>query len=195
MSTALAKPIQRVRWTVKDYLRMGNAGLFDDRRVELINGEVVEMASQAHPHRTSVTKSSRALLNAFGAGSSWVVIQGTLLLPPHGAPDPDFHVFDVPVGTPDAKLPLPLLVIEIADTTYLRDAGPKLRMYARAGILDYWIINLPKERIEIYRRPENPTASPSGRWRYGQTNSFGRGERVSPLARPDLSFAVDDMLP
>jgi len=122
------------------------------------------------------------------------VVQGTLLLPPHGAPDPDFHVFDVPIGTPDRDLPLPFLVIEISDTTYLKDSGPKLRMYAKAGILDYWILNLPKDRLEVYRQPEQLTSEPA-RWRYVQTVSFGRGERVSPLARPDLSFLVDDLLP
>src|SRR5688572_635851 len=101
---------KRVRWTVKDYFRMAEAGLLDDRRVELIDGEIIEVPAQANPHRTSVTKISRLLHNAFGS-AYWVVIQGTLLLPRYGAPDPDFHVFDVPVGTPDDRLPLPLLVI------------------------------------------------------------------------------------
>src|SRR4051812_37492853 len=109
----VAKPI---RWTVKDYFRMAEAGVFHGRRVELINGEVIEVPAQGHLHRLAITRTSRLLLTAFGP-TDWVVIQGTLTLTRHWAPDPDFHVFDVPEGTPDDQLPVPLLVIEVSDTT------------------------------------------------------------------------------
>jgi hypothetical protein len=82
-------PAKRVRWTVKDYFRMAAAGLFDDRRVELIEGDIVATAAQGYPHQLSITRISRLLLAAF-TSSDWVVIQGTLVLPRHGAPDPDF---------------------------------------------------------------------------------------------------------
>jgi Uma2 family endonuclease len=193
MSTAATKPLKRVRWTVKQYLRMGEIGLLGDRRVELINGEVVEMPAQAYPHRLCITRTSRSLLNAFGT-NAWVIIQGTLLLPPYGAPDPDFHVFNVPEGTPEDRVPLPILVIEVSDTTYLKDSGPKLRMYARAGVEEYWILNLPEDRLEVYRQPER-LPSAVVRWRYGSARSFQRGENVSPLSRPDLTFPVSDLLP
>jgi Uma2 family endonuclease len=189
-TAAVAK---RVRWTVKDYFRMTEAGLFDDRRVELIDGEIIEVPAQANPHRTSVTKISRLLHKAFGP-SYWVVIQGTLVLPPHGAPDPDFHVLGVPVGTQDNRLPLPFLVIEVSDTTYLKDSTWKLRMYARAGIEDYWIVNLAEERVEVYREPENPTGLRSG-WRYASVTVHERGNIVSLLKRPRVAFKVDAMLP
>jgi Uma2 family endonuclease len=194
MGTVATKPLKRVRWTVKEYFKISETGVFDDRRVELINGEIVEMPSQAHPHRTSLSKTSRAFISAFDQQHHWVVIQGTLLLPPHGAPDPDLHIFDVPTGTPDQDLPLPFLLIEISDSTYLKDSGPKLRMYAKAGIPDYWILNLPKDRLEVYRQPEKVSSMPA-KWRYARTDFFGRGETVSPLARQDLSFRVDELLP
>lgn len=188
-----AAATQRLRWTVRDYFRMAKADLFHGRRVELINGEVVEVQAQANPHRTSVTKITRLLLSAFGP-SDWVVIQGTLVLPPHGAPDPDFHVLDVPEGTPDDRLPLPILVIEVCDTTYLRDSGPKLRMYARAGIEDYWIVNIPERRVEVYRRPEQTTAQRS-RWGYGEIRMHNGGDQVPLLKRPSIALPVDGMLP
>ena len=122
MNAAVAK---RVRWSVKDYFRMSAAGLFDSRRVELIGGEIIEVPGQGTPHQASITKTSRVLLGAFGQ-ADWVVIRGTLILSPFNAPDPDFHVFDVPAGTPDDQLPIPLLVIEVSDTTYRKDSGPKL---------------------------------------------------------------------
>jgi Uma2 family endonuclease len=190
MKTANAK---RVRWTVNEYFRMPGAGLLHGRRVELLNGELREMSAQATPHRASITKTATQLLNALGAGY-WVVVQGTLVLSRRSAPDPDFHVFDAPIGTPDNQLPLPILVIEVSDTTYLRDSGPKLRAYARAGIPDYWIINIAGDRVEVYRQPENPTGTNPG-WRYASIDSRVRGAEVTPLLLPMHSFAVDGMLP
>ena len=186
-------PAKRIRWTVKDYFRMSDAGLFDDRRVELIEGDIVKMAAQGCPHQLSITRISRLLLAAF-TSSDWVVIQGTLVLPPYGAPDPDFHVFDVPEGTPAHRLPIPLLVIEVSDTTYLKDSGSKLRMYARAGVPEYWIVNQPQDRVEVYRQPHNPTGKRVD-WRYADVRQYARGDDISPLRRHRLSFPVDKMLP
>ena len=85
-------------------------------------------------------------------------------------------------------------MIEVSDTTYLKDSTLKLRMYARAGIEDYWIVNLPEERVEVYRNPENPTGLKDG-WRYASVTIHERGEVVSLLKRPKVSFQVDAMLP
>jgi Uma2 family endonuclease len=186
--------LQHVRWTVKDYLRMSEAGVFDGRRVELLNGEIIEVQAQANPHRLAITKGSRALLEQFPLNSHWVVIQGTFLLSENSAPDPDLHVFDVPAGTPDDKLPLPFLVIEVSDTSYRKDSGPKLRAYAEGGVRDYWIVNIPAQRVEVFRLPENPTGEADG-WRYADRALFSRGQHVSLLARPDISLAVDALLP
>ena len=172
---------------------MSEAGLLNDRRAELLNGDLLTMPAQATPHRASISRTSALLFNALGS-THWVVSQGTLVLSKHDAPDPDFHVFDAPIGTPDHLLPLPILVIEISDSTYRKDSGPKLRTYARAGIPDYWIFNLPQDRVEVYRQPEISTATPR-RWRYGSVDFRNRGEQVIPLRLPQHSFAADSMLP
>ena len=190
MKTAAVK---RMRWTVDQYFRMSELGVLDNRRVELLNGEIIEVSAQATPHRAAITNISDLLLPAF-RGSAWVVIQGTLRLSKFSAPDPDFHVIAAPVGTPDEKLPRPSLVIEVSDTTYRKDSGPKLRTYASVGIPDYWIVNLTRQRVEVYRQPTNLTARWSG-WQYASVAMLGRGDRVSPLMRPDLDFAVDQILP
>lgn len=192
MKAGLAKP---VRWTVADYFRMAEAGLFESRRVELLNGEVIEAPAQAHAHRLSVSRLSRLLIAAFEPSAYWVVSQGTLVLSRRNAPDPDFHVFDVPEGTPDERLPTPRLVVEISDTTYRKDAGAKLRAYARAGIGDYWIVNLAARRLEVYRRPENAPAGGRARWRYAEVSHHGPAADVRPLMRAEAVFAVDAMLP
>ena len=190
-----AAPAKRVRWTVTDYFRMAEAGLLNDRRVELLNGEIIEVPAQATPHRAAITNGIHALVAAFPKPQHWLVVQGTLRLSRHDAPDPDFHVFDVPIGTPDDKLPSPLLVIEVSDTTYAKDSGPKLRTYARAGIADYWIVNLPARRVEVYRRPENPTPGRRSGWRYADVAHFKPGETIRPLLRPHVAIAVDALLP
>jgi Uma2 family endonuclease len=185
----------RVRWTVEEYLRLAEAGVLKNRKVELVDGEILEVPAQAHAHRVSVSKISRLLNTAFDPKSYWVVIQGTLVLPRHSAPDPDFHVFDVPEGTPDDQLPLPFLVIEVSDTTYAKDAGAKLRAYAKSGVADYWIVNLLARRVEVYRRPENATPGRRSGWRYADVTHHGPGGAISPLVRPELSFPVEQMLP
>jgi Uma2 family endonuclease len=174
---------------------MAEAGLFDDRRVELINGEIIEVPAQATPHRASVTHVSQLLLAAFPPPKVWVVIQGTLRLTRYDAPDPDFHVVDARVGTPDDQLPVPFLVIEVSDSTYRKDAGPKLRAYGRSGVPDYWILNLPARRLEVHRRPENPTPGRRSGWRYADVTHYGPGQSISPLLRPQVSFQVSAMLP
>ncbi|HXE54582.1 MAG TPA: Uma2 family endonuclease [Tepidisphaeraceae bacterium] len=172
---------------------MASSGVFDRRRVELIDGEIIQVAPQATPHRAVITKISKLLLSAFGP-KDWVVIQGTLVLSIRSAPDPDFHIFDVPIGTPDDQLPKPLLVIEVSDSTYGRDRGSKLRTYAQAGIADYWIVNLIQRRVEVYRQPTNPTGKRLD-WRYESVQFHAAGEEVRPLLRPQLAFPVAAMLP
>jgi Uma2 family endonuclease len=183
--------MRRLRWTVRQYSRLSELGFLDDRRAELINGDIITGRPQEHPHLVCVSRLARLLLGAFSP-TYWVVIRGTLVLPPHNAPDPDFHVFDAPVGTPDNRLPVPLLVIEVSDQTYGLDSGANLA-YSRAGISDYWIVNLAKQQVEVCRQPENPTGKRSG-WRYASTSAHGSGEILSPLHRPDLGFPVDQML-
>ena len=191
MKAAVAK---RFRWTVDRYFRASELGLFGNRRVELLNGEIIEVSSQAHPHRLSMSRLSRLLNAAFDPSRFWVVGQGTLVLSRFSAPDPDYHVFDVPEGTPDRQLPMPFLVIEVSDTTYLKDSGPKSRLYASAGIPDYWIVNLQQRRLEIYRNPENSTGRRLD-WRYAGVSHYSAGDVVTSLRYPKVAFPVDQILP
>lgn len=183
-----------VRFTVDEYVRMSDAGMFDRQRVELLNGRLYKMHAQANPHRAHITLDTIVLARHFGdAKRFWMVVQGTLVLSPTSAPDPDFHIFDVPVGTPDEKLPLPFLVIEVSHRTYRRDSGIKLRMYAAAGIGEYWIVNVAEKRIEVYRRPTNPTGRQIDS-RYADVKHYVKGDTLHPLARPEIELSVSEML-
>jgi Uma2 family endonuclease len=190
MSRIASNPI---RFTVSEYFRMSEAGLFGDRKTELIKGKIKKMAPQMNPHRWAISKINRLLVQATTA-TDWLVVEGTLFVDDLNAPEPDFHLFDVPEGTPDDKLPLPILVIEVSHTTYRRDSGSKLRLYARAGIADYWIVNLRERRVEVCRNPENPTGNESD-CRYASVTPLSVGQTVAMLKRPKSCFKVESMLP
>jgi Uma2 family endonuclease len=190
MSQVALKP---VRFTVSEYLRMAEAGIFGDRRTELIAGRIKKMAPQLDRHMWSIAKINRLLIQAT-TPKDMLIVEGTLYLDDQNAPEPDFHLFDVPIGTPREKLPLPILVIEVSDTTYRRDRGRKLCLYARCGIADYWIVNLKQNRVEVYRKPVNPTGKESD-WRYASVSHLAVGETVSMLKRPRVRFQVEAMLP
>ena len=184
----------RIRFTVDEYFRMSDAGVFDGKRVELIEGRIVRMHAQAHQHRWTVTLASSLFHRLFLAKSFWVVVQGTLPLGRYGAPDPDIHIFDVPAGTAEELLPKPFIVLEISDTSYRRDSGIKLRQYASAGIQDYWIVNLPRRQIEVYRKPQNRTGKRRD-WRYAEMHVFKPGQKVKLLAYPKIAIAVNEIIP
>jgi Uma2 family endonuclease len=172
---------------------MADAGVFGDRRVELINGRIYRMAPQRDPHMIAISKITGLLLRVKLPTDS-VFIQGTLRLDQFNEPDPDFMWLDVPLGTPEAQRPLPIVVIEVSHTSYKKDSGAKLRMYAQHGIADYWIVNTRAGRVEVYRDPENPTGDPAD-CRYGSAQHLARGKQIAPLRRPHISLAVADLLP
>jgi len=191
---AVASPPSCNPFTVDEYFKLGDAGFLGDDKVELIEGRIRRMHAQGTTHQAAMTLGSIVLSRHFPPTTHWVVMGGTLRLSKVSAPDPDLCVIDVPVRTPGTNRPLPLLVIEISDTSYKKDAGSKLRMYAKAGVQDYWIENLISRRVEVYRQPENPTGAEKG-WGYAMIRHYKSGESIPLLARPDISICVDELLP
>jgi Uma2 family endonuclease len=181
------------RFTVDEVERLCEAAVFGARRVELLNGRIYRMAPQRSPHMAAVSKTAEALLRHCPS-HEWIVIQGTLRIDRFNAPDPDLMWLAVPKGSPEHVWPLPLVLIEISDTTYRHDSGVKLRRYAQAGIQDYWIANLKAGRVEVYRDPQSPTGRPRD-FRYASVAYFVRGQSISLAQRPQVSVAVDDLLP
>ncbi len=185
---------RKIRFTVREYLRMSEAGVFDDRRVEMLDGRILQMHARSNAHMAAVTRINILLNRHFSdVKKYWLVVQGTYTIEPADAPDPDFHIFAAPVGTPDADLPRPFLVIEVAQSSYRRDSGIKLRRYAAAGVADYWIVNIAEKRVEVYRGSENPTGRKRD-WRYGSVQQFGIDQKVKLLARPEIELPVGEML-
>jgi Uma2 family endonuclease len=132
------------RWKREEFFQMLDMGWFHDRRVELIDGEVLEMPAQKDYHGAAITLTMDALRLAFGRGF-WVRNQMTLDLSPHSVPDPDLAVVSGSphgVTTATATPTSALLVVEVAETTLAYDRGHKAPLYAAGSIADYWIVNL-----------------------------------------------------
>jgi Uma2 family endonuclease len=182
------------RWTRTEYCRMAEAGLFDGRRVELIDGEVLDMPAQKNFHMAAITLLHDALRPVFGEGH-WIRIQGSLDLNPTSVPDPDIAVVPgSPRGCSDKNPTTALLIIEVSDTTLAYDRGRKASLYAQAGIADYWIVNLIDRQLEVYRDPAADSSKPYG-FGYGSRAILTATEVVAPLAAPQARIGVADMLP
>ena len=188
-----APAIQTKHWTRQEYDRLADAGILSpDERVELLEGEIVTMTPQHGPHSASIGLADALLREAFGP-AHWIRIQLPLIIDPDSEPEPDLAV--VPGAPRDYVAEHPrtaLLVVEIADSTLERDRAYKSPIYARAGIPEYWIVNLVERRLEIYRDPIGSAGQPA---RYQVSRKAAPAEIVSPLSVPHVSIAVADLLP
>jgi Uma2 family endonuclease len=176
------------RWTIQEYERMAETGVFRDRRVELVNGIVYNMTPQNSPHAAVLAKAAQALAAVFGATGHHVRSQSPLELGQRSMPEPDLAVVS---GAPDDYLdrhpPEAALVVEITDSSQVHDRKRKGGLYAEAGLQEYWIINLRHDVVEVCRDPAQGL--------YRTRRLYHRGEAIAPAARPEASIAVDDLLP
>jgi Uma2 family endonuclease len=184
MATAEAE----VRTNRDEFLRMVEAGVFEDRRVELVDGVVYDMTPQLSPHASAIRRCRRALQDIFSPAEYEVDAQLPLDLGHRDMPEPDLAVVLREATDYYASHPTEAaLVVEVADTSLYHDRKRKGRMYAEAGIEDYWILNLARNVLEVYRNPAEGE--------YRTRSILHRGEQIAPLARPDALLAVDDLLP
>jgi Uma2 family endonuclease len=185
MSRKLAK-----RWiTADEYERMGEAGVFPpDARLELIEGGIYEMSPIGSPHAACVKFLSALLHRLFGENLI-VSTQDPIRLNDFSEPQPDVALLCWRDDFYRDAHPTPadvLLVVEVADSTVETDRRVKIPLYARAGIPEVWLVNIPEERIEIYSDPEGES--------YGQIKRFGRGRRARSRTLEGLSVGVDEVL-
>jgi Uma2 family endonuclease len=187
--------IRTKHWTRVEYERLVDLGAFrPGERLELVGGALVVREPQGGPHATAVGLVEDALRLAFGTG--WTVrAQSPIALDEDSEPEPDIAV--VPGTRRDHKHAHPshpVLVVEVAESSLEFDRGEKASLYARAGIADYWIVNLVAQALEVYRDPVPAPLAPYGH-RYGATITLGAGDRVSPLSAPTVAVPVADLLP
>jgi Uma2 family endonuclease len=150
-------PVPRHQLTVADYHRLGTAGILgEDDRVELLEGQLVDMSPIGPRHALAIDALTELLVMA-AAGQATVRVQNPIVLNHWSEPQPDFTLVRRPwAGYPDAH-PGPsdvLLLIEVADSSLDFDLGPKLELYARAGIREVWIVDLTTDGVLAHRDPD-----------------------------------------
>jgi Uma2 family endonuclease len=180
--------IPRRRFTREEYYRMAEMGLFRGERVELIEGDIIQMSPVSAEHVTCVHRLFQWLFQVFSDAT--VRIQSPLNLG-DSEPEPDIAV--VPGKAGDylhAHPTTALLVVEVAQTSLEYDREVKAPLYARAGIPDYWIVNLDGQCIEVYRDPA-PIGEGFG---YRSRRIYLKGESLAPLQKPEGAVKVDELL-
>jgi Uma2 family endonuclease len=148
--------VPRRRLTVADYHRLAEAGILgEDERVELLEGQLVDMSPIGPRHALAVDALNELLVPAV-AGQAMVRIQNPITLDSGSEPQPDVTVVRRPWSGHPGTHPGPgdvLLLIEVADTSLELDLGAKREIYARAGIKEFWIVDLTTDTILIHRDP------------------------------------------
>jgi Uma2 family endonuclease len=191
----LLEEAQPHRFTLEEYLRMSELGFFEGRRVEFIDGEVLDMASQKDSHAYCVTRTANWGREVFDERSHWVRVQMTLRAA-GSSPEPDIAILDVPPTPSDsyASADRAVLLIEVADSTLLADTTSKMSLYASAGVRDYWVLSIPDRLLIMHRQPVRSAATRHG-FAYAEVRRFACGELVSPLAAPSSSINPAQLLP
>jgi Uma2 family endonuclease len=182
---------QPFKWTGAEYHRLGDEGFFRGQRVQLIEGSIIEMSPQKHPHTASIDLTFWAIESVFGVGW-WVRNQAPLKLSEISEPEPDVAVVR---GGPREWTDHPTtaeLVIEVSDTTLRFDLGGKAATYAKALIPEYWVVDLVHRQLIVHRQPKRPR---SGAARFDEVAVYEADAVVKPLAKPKVSVKVADLLP
>jgi Uma2 family endonuclease len=195
MSVKSRTGVWRRRWTVEEFYRLLDLGFFDEQRVQLIEGVILQAGPQLNLHAVATALTADALRSAFGP-AYWVRLQASLDLTPYSVPDPDLAVV---TGAPrthnvNQNPTSALLIVEVSLTTLAFDRRRKGSLYARAGIEDYWIVNLVDRHLEVYRNPA-PDSSQRYGFGYADLNVLTPTDHATPLAAPQARIAVADLLP
>ncbi len=178
-------------WTRDEVRVLEGTGLFDGLHYELIDGELIDKMGKLRPHVRGLRKTAETLEAVFGR--EFVDWQAPIDIAeadnPRNEPEPDVVVLRRPSGEFDDN-PRPAdiaLVVEVADSTLRHDRTTKAGLYARAGIPEYWVLDLKGRRLLVFRDPD------AGAYRVRL--QFDEAASVGPLDRQDQAVAVADLLP
>jgi Uma2 family endonuclease len=179
----------RKRFTVDEYYRMAEAGILGPTdRVELIEGEIVEMSPIGDRHAMAVNRATMVFARSLG-DKVVVSVQNAVRIDRHNEPQPDVVLIRPREGFYGVRHPRPedvVLLIEISDTSVQYDRNVKLPIYARSGIREVWIVDLNKDAIHVHREPTTGV--------YALVETKARGESLSPQAFSGFAINVDDLL-
>ncbi len=192
--SAVSEPLPRKLWTRDEYYLAAEQGVFDGQRVELIEGEIISMAPQSSEHFSGIQFVSRVLKRVLPPDCH-VRQQGPLQVSEVSEPEPDFCLVR---GAEDdyvkAHPTSALLVVEVANTSLEFDRKLKPHLYAEAIVPEYWVLDLLNRQLHVFRGPLADAAAPGGH-RYETSQTIQADGIVSPLAVPDATICVQEMLP
>ncbi|MBE9009342.1 Uma2 family endonuclease [Pseudanabaenaceae cyanobacterium LEGE 13415] len=181
MSVSIAK------WTLNEYHQMIEAGILDDRRVELLRGEIVEMPPEGEPHAYGTTETRDYLIVVLGTRAK-VREAKPITLPNNSEPEPDIAIVE-PLGREYlSHHPYPeniFWLIEYSNSSLSKDLEIKRKIYAEVGIPEYWVVNLRKPELIVFREPQNGD--------YQSEVTLTRGT-IAPLAFPEIEISIDRIL-
>ncbi len=185
----MSAQLEKRHFNVDEYYRMAEAGVLKpDDRVELIEGEIIDMSPIGSAHAGCVAK----FIHVFSRVQNLVAtlwVQNPIRLSDFSEPVPDVALLKPRDDFYAERHPIPedvLLIIEVADTTILSDRNVKIPLYARAGIPEAWLVNLPRKMIEVYCDLVNA--------RYRKCSKLKRGDRLVSPTVPGLSLKVNDII-
>lgn len=169
------------RWTVEEYYRLWEAGFFRDERVELINGEILRMSPHNKPHSSAIGFLNNRLVRTFGE-THLVRVQLPLSVGDLSEPEPDFSLVRPELIEGYQRHPTTAdLVIEVSDSSLNYDRSRKTSLYASAQVKEYWVLNIPALRLEVYREPRQDAHAEFG-WSYFVHLVLTREDTVTPVA-------------
>jgi len=187
-------PLTLRRWKRTEYERLVALGVFHGEPIELIGGQLVVAEPQYPYHASAISAADYALRAVLPPG--WIVrVQAPVSLDDESEPEPDLAVVPGrPTDYREAHPARPALAVEVAESSLDFDRRQKSSLYARAGIRDYWIVNLVDRLLEVHRDPEPDPSAPYG-WRYRSVTALAPPALVAPLAFTSSRIAVADLLP
>ena len=186
-----AGPTPRL-FTVDEYYKMAEVGILrPDEKVQLIEGKIIQMPPIGPSHAYNVTRLTRLLFECALPGAE-IRVQSSVRLASRAEPEPDLAIvrsYPEAPRTYESRHPRPddiLLAIEVADSTLTFDLGEKADAYARHNVTELWVVNLQGDALVVHR---DPTLDG-----YARVETLAHGESISPLAFPDVTFTVDEIL-
>jgi Uma2 family endonuclease len=186
-----SEPRRKV-WTRAEVDALASSGLFDQQKLELVEGELIDKIGKLPPHVTSLMRLMRWLTGVFGW--DFVYPEAPIDVAPQdnptNEPQPDLVVLKREIGTLGREHPCPQdvrLVIEVADSTLTFDLRTKAALYARAGIVEYWVLDVAGRRMFVHRDPRGG--------RYTSVVAYNGEESVAPLCAPESPLRVKDAFP
>lgn len=187
----MIRALEQRHYTLEEYEQLAETGqLGPEDHVELIEGEIVEMAPIGGRHGMVVTRLNKLFAILAYHDHALVAIQSPMRVPPGSEPEPDCQLLQPRLlGVPRHPSPQDVfLVIEVSESTLRHDRDVKMPLYAGAGVEELWIVDLDNNRLDVYRQPLREER------RYHSVEVLLPGDHVAPLAFPELKLSVSEIL-